>query len=232
MAVGSLKKLLPDRAIPTRVIHGPFRGAVMVANRRHSLRKIFGLYEHELNAWLDSAIPLVRRVLDVGANDGYFTFGCAAAFRRRGLSGEIIAFEPQANHVRALEQGIGIQPGGLVEIRLHQCLVGDRITPEMTTLDAISWRLGESGSRENTLIKIDVEGAELEVLKGARSWLVASNLFIIEVHEAAFLPRIIDLFTQYGLRLERIDQRPLPILGPEERKEENWWLVSGSSGRS
>ena len=42
-----LKSLLPDRAIPMRIWRGPFRGASVVMNPRHSLRKVIGVYEHE-----------------------------------------------------------------------------------------------------------------------------------------------------------------------------------------
>jgi hypothetical protein len=62
----------------TRIWRGPFRSARIVMNPRNSLRKIFGLYEHELNDWLEQALRWVSRVVDVGANDGYFTFGSAA----------------------------------------------------------------------------------------------------------------------------------------------------------
>src|SRR5574341_1224429 len=96
-----LKRLLPDHAMPMRVWRGPFRGATVVMNPQASLRKAFGLYEHELNAWLEVALGRVRRVIDVGANDGYFTFGCAAALGRRGVAADIIAFEPQDQHVTA-----------------------------------------------------------------------------------------------------------------------------------
>src|SRR5690348_8664504 len=87
--------LLPNQPKPIRILRGPFRGAVVLMNPRTSMRKIFGIYEYELNSWLQQVLPCVARVLDVGANDGYFTFGCAAAFRRLGKAGEIIAFEPQ-----------------------------------------------------------------------------------------------------------------------------------------
>ena len=56
-----LKLILPDRPLPTRILRGPFRDAVIVANRRDSLRKIFGLYEQELNA---------------GSIAGHSDFGC------------------------------------------------------------------------------------------------------------------------------------------------------------
>ena len=41
------------------------------------------------------ALPGYTRV-DVGANDGYFTFGSAAAFLRLAKTGEIFGFEPEA----------------------------------------------------------------------------------------------------------------------------------------
>jgi len=76
------------------------------------------------------------------------------------------------------------------------------------------------------LIKIDVEGAELEVLMGAGSWLNSSNYFLIEVHQLQFLEEITRLFAANTLTLDRVDQRPLPVIGGEHRQAENWWLVS------
>ena len=75
-------------------------------------------------------------------------------------------------------------------------------------------------------MKIDVEGAELEVLHGASSWFKRSNYFVIEVHEEPLLETIERLFAVQGLRLNRVNQRPLPLVGREMRSEKNWWLVS------
>src|SRR5262245_61465297 len=170
--VGLLQRGLPDRARPLRILRGPFRGAVVVMNPRNSLRKVFGLYEHELNAWLEATMMRHARVIDVGANDGYFTFGCAAAYRRFGKVGEIIAFEPEQQQMDKLRDAVKRQPIGAnqVTFTLEQKLVGDKIRPDSTTLDAIRWRSGDPDTRTNTLLKIDVEGAELEVLNGAQSW--------------------------------------------------------------
>jgi len=99
MSFSTIKFVLPNRPILTRVLRGPFRGARIVMNPRRSFRKMFGLFEHELNEWYAQALLRVTRMLDVGANDGYFTFGCCAAFRRLGTAREIIAFESQARHV-------------------------------------------------------------------------------------------------------------------------------------
>ena len=223
----ALKRALPDRDIPLRVWRGPFRGARVVMNPRVSLRKIFGLYEHELNGWLEQTLGRVTRVLDVGANDGYFTFGCAAALRRRGAAGEIIAFEPQARHVVALRTSLEEQRTSGVNVEVVQAMVGREELAGMTTLDAL-----RRGNRTNTLIKIDVEGAELDVIHGANSWISPANAFLIEVHRYEYLDLITRHFAARGISMRRIDQRPLPMLGRGARDVDNWWLVSALRGRT
>jgi hypothetical protein len=217
----TLKRALPDRDIPMRVWRGPFRGARVVMNPRVSLRKIFGLYEHELNGWLEQVLGRVTRVLDVGANDGYFTFGCAAALRRRGAAGEIVAFEPQVRHVVALRTSLEEQRTSGINFEVVQALVGREALAGMTTLDAF-----RRGNRTNTLIKIDVEGAELDVIYGAGSWINPTNAFLIEVHRHEYLDLITRHFAERGVSMLRIDQRPLPMLGRGARDVDNWWLVS------
>ena len=49
----------------TIILSGPFRGAIILLNPCHSPRKVFGLYEHELNPWLKQSLRRVTRVLDV-----------------------------------------------------------------------------------------------------------------------------------------------------------------------
>ena len=216
-----LKRVLPDRDLPMRVWRGPFRGATVVMNPQASLRKAFGLYEHELNGWLECALGRVSRVIDVGANDGYFTFGCAAALGRRGVTAEIIAFEPQDRHVAGLTAAAARHRDSRIHITVAQALVGAQLRPGVTTLDALSIQ-----RREQTLIKIDVEGAELDVVDGAQTWLQPSNLFVIEVHRRSFLDALAQRFAAHGLELVRIDQQPLPLLGRDVRDADNWWMVS------
>lgn len=219
--LGLVKRVLPDRPVPMRIWRGPFRGARVVMNPRESLRKVFGLYEHELNRWLEGALPRTARVLDVGANDGYFTFGCAAAFQRRNRVGEIVAFEPQLQHVMALRAATARQAPNGVRIDIRHSLVGATAGDGVTTLDAI-----DTADRCNTLIKIDVEGAEGDVIRGAASWLDRSNLFLIEVHRRELIDELRAAFASRGLELELIEQQPLPWLGREVRDADNWWLVS------
>jgi hypothetical protein len=193
----------------------------MVANPRSSLRKVLGLYEYELNAWLEQALPKVTRLLDVGANDGYFTFGCAAAFERLRIAAEIVCFEPQAVHAAELRRAIDARVPSGVHIQLVEALVGDRLGDGRTTLDALACE-----GRRKTLVKIDVEGAEIDVLRGAGSWIGPSNVFVIEVHQRHYLDLIRRIFADRGAPVVQVDQRPLPLLGRGARDAENWWLVS------
>jgi len=220
--IALFKSLLPDHPVPMRIWRGPFRGARVMMNPRNSLRKVCGLYERELNAWIEAALRRVTCMLDVGANDGYFTFGCAAAFQRLGVNGRITGFEPDERQVEVLRSSIDAQQGINARIDIVPLLVGREVSRGMTTLDAF---LPEC-DRRNTLIKVDVEGAELDVIDGARSWMNASNLFLIEVHKEEYLDRLRRLFAEYGIALEQIDQRPLPLLGREKRETGNWWMVS------
>lgn len=216
-----LKSVLVDRPVPVRIWLGPLRGARIVMNPRSSLRKILGLYEHEINGWLDLALNRASRVLDVGANDGYFMFGAAAAFRRRGVRAEITGFEPQARHVEILRRSVAAQGPLDARFNIVHARVGREVGEGMTTLDQ-----SPADNRHNTLIKIDVEGAEIDVIEGARSWLNASNLFLIEVHKEEYLDQLKSTFAQHTLKLNLVSQRPLPLLGREEREQSNWWLVS------
>lgn len=220
MSFRSLKSVLPNRPVPLRIWRGPLRGGRAVMNPRNSLRKVFGLYEHELNAWLESALSLTNRVIDVGANDGYFTFGCAAAYRRLRKRSEIVAFEPDGEHFASLSDSLRSQPHGLCEFKLVQSFVGGIETADTKTLDSIE------GARQHTLIKIDVEGVEEDVLAGALSWFQPNNYFLVEVHKEHFLQSIPRLFESHGLTLDQINQRPLKLLGRETRDEQNWWLVT------
>jgi hypothetical protein len=223
---GALKALIPNRVLTVRILRGPFRGAVLQLNPQDSLRKIFGLYEHELNQWLETALQNVETVLDVGANDGYFTLGCAAAFQRLQTAGEVIAFEPDSQVLKQLRMSIEKRRNKEVEISLYPCLVGSTASGETTTLDAVAIQRFNGRKLERTLIKMDVEGAEVDVIAGGSMWLTPSNYFLIEVHEERFLKMLTDTFSAQGLRLKQINQRPLPILGYENRSRQNWWLVS------
>lgn len=142
--------------------------------------------------WCESELKLLLRlcrrgdtVIDIGANIGSHTIAFANA---AGESGSVIAFEPQrmpfqmlcgniaANclvNVRALQQAVGARNGRakIPALSWHEphnfgaVSIGDKFSAgedvEVVTIDS----LGLSSCR---LIKVDVEGMEPDVIRGAR----------------------------------------------------------------
>lgn len=143
-------------------------------------------------------------VLDVGGNVGLFAEGC----RRAWPHASITSFEPvpalaKENRKRAegrwwVEQsavssveGTGLlrvcltqptastmhEPGAMRQERFGQADQWEEIMVPTVTLDSWWARRGPTG---RTLLKIDVEGHELEVLRGAR-WLLREASTIVTV---------------------------------------------------
>jgi FkbM family methyltransferase len=134
-------------------------------------------------------------VIDVGANIGLFTVPLALA---AGSGGSVVAIEPLPNNVRRLRANLS--RNGLDAVRVVEAAVGKAdgratlhtagdpafgslreivkhtrsgdLDVELRSLDSL-W--GELGRPAVALVKIDVEGAELDVLDGAQDLLTAAR---------------------------------------------------------
>jgi FkbM family methyltransferase len=147
---------------------------------------INGAYEPDIQDLLLRALPVGGVFIDVGANIG--TFAIPAA-KRVGLSGCVIAIEPSPEVFEVLRKNVALNNAGNVQLicaaagasdgdtefypaPVDHFGMGSRapqfnaapITIHSVTLDAV---VRELNLPSIDLIKIDVEGFELEVLKGA-----------------------------------------------------------------
>lgn len=156
---------------------------------------------------------------DVGSHIGYISF---VASRSVGPTGQVHAFEPLPANIGRLRQGL--QLNAITNITVHPVAVSDTNGPALLRRHDCNhmWSLVEnepvgvevscvtldsmlSGLPVPQLVKIDVEGAELLVLAGARRVLELHPMLIVELLTAEDVERARRLLPEWNF--ERIDQR-------------------------
>jgi FkbM family methyltransferase len=186
-------------------------GILDVPAARHAFEACYSIYKTRIEA---RNVSTARRfvnagdlVIDVGANIGVLT---ALFAHWVGPNGRIIAIEPEPVNVAALRRRmkrrdlapiVEIVPAaagdgnGRAQLRItphhpgdHQLVAvgdraGDTIEVDSVTLDDL---LAARNGRCPSLLKIDVQGAELAVLRGARQTLTRCRpVVLIEVDRNA-----------------------------------------------
>jgi FkbM family methyltransferase len=218
-----LRRLLPRRIVPHRILAGPLRGMRIVTSWHDYPAAILGRTEHELLAWFDRNVRPGETWLDVGAHYGYTAL---ALSRSVGARGRVFAFEPGAAtfghlartralnglaQLRVLPLGLGT-PDTLELRRLgsERGMLGSTIdlgnsvaaasaeTPLIARLDWLWPRICE-GDRTLHGVKIDVEGMELEVVAGMADLLKTyAPKVVVEVHHGVDRARLRELLIGAG----------------------------------
>jgi FkbM family methyltransferase len=180
----------PQPRLPTRLPSGIWW---LSQNDDCSQALIAGKFENPEVSFVLRFLAHGMTVLDIGAHHGYYTLLAAKSVASRG---KVFSFEPSPRERRALRWNtilnrrinIRIQPfalgntrgesslyvadhfnSGLNSLR-PQVVVSDvvRVPITVTTLD--SW-IAAHPLKKVDFIKLDVEGGELDVLKGAQQFL-------------------------------------------------------------
>jgi len=116
-------------------------------------------------------------VIDIGAHVGMFTVKAA---RKVANSGLVVAIEPEENF-RGVTELIVSELSGTHKLALYPNPENpkDKKTVPIDTLDNI---IQELGLRRIDFIKIDAEGAELDILKGAQNVLQFTKYLAIAAY--------------------------------------------------
>ncbi len=186
---------------------------------------VIGAYENDFIAVMRSYLHRGDTCVDVGGHLGYYALVMSQLV---GPSGHVISFEPVPSNMSVLKENISLNNATNVE--LVNAALGERpgtvplICPEnfelswtpsirgysvegsrnsidvrMDTLDAFLQR----GQYKPTVIKIDVEGAELDVLSGAVETLRTTRpTVLLEIHGwgDATSDKILALFSSVGYK--------------------------------
>jgi FkbM family methyltransferase len=160
-----------------------------------------GLFEPRETRLLRELLEPGDTFIDIGAHIGWFT---TVAARCVGATGQIVACEPYPSNavmlrgnlarngcknVRVVEAALGSRPGTLTlakgggdsgGVTALNWARDERVQVPMTTLDEIAGGLGTVA-----LMKVDVEGWELHVLRGAARMLSQTKYVMIEINPPA-----------------------------------------------
>ena len=213
---------MPLRLIPTgavlRTLGGLNRGMKWRVGA-HTHECWIGSYEiAKQRAILRLAAPGMK-VLDIGANAGFYTLGFA---RLCGPRGHVWAFEPDPRNLENLRFHLDVN--GVTNATIVPAAACDRSgfarfepgasratghlsgdgTREVATV-ALDALLEEGAIPVPDLVKMDVEGAEASVLEGAARILAAGRTtWLVAVHGRTQLERCTDLLRRSGHAVETL----------------------------
>lgn len=162
------------------------------------------LHEPEVVEWLSTQLKKGMTFLDIGANIGFYTL---LAAQRVGTSGTVVALEPDPDVVAVLRQNIDANAlcnAHLVQGAAYRTCGNVRLGRSL----ASSWFSGlyyekadgwievpayaldslvrELGVGRVDLVKLDVEGAEVEVLEGMHRILCEDRpKLLVELHQSS-----------------------------------------------
>jgi FkbM family methyltransferase len=224
------------RALPDRHLPWPVRGGWCYLNLRESppmLERALRVYERNKFAMLGSFLRPGMSFVDIGSNKGDFAVFAAGRLQGRGT---VVAVEPSPENARwvrrsiersrlpnvhLVEAALAESPGeAVLHLRAlsgwHTLMpasdaVGE-VTVQTRTLDDVA---EEHGLRSVDALKVDVEGGELGVLRGAGSVLEApgERLVLLDLHPPLVDPvEIAGMLRDAGYRI----LSPEPPHGPLE----------------
>jgi hypothetical protein len=210
-----------SRHVRSRVASGPFKGTVLdyEALPVHTAPKLLGTYEKEIASFIEDAI--VRRpknVVNIGTSDGYYAVGLA----RRLPEATIFASDADPKSLAATMRNAELNA------------VADRLVPIGILHPG---GLGGLLKARHSLVIMDCEGAEFELLDPKRDPSLVTADIIVEIHEDRGDPlQLAQGFTathttSRALRAARIaSDMPIdipgvdPLAAMDERRSEQSWL--------
>lgn len=215
------------------VLAGPLKGRRLL--RQHglpNLSMLFGTYEADFAAVFAARSQGCRVVYDVGAHAGYFALLAAGHLSSGGV---VQAFEPVPENARDCREVVGLNQLSDC-IRVEQVAMSDSVgtaqlvTPASSTSGILSSAVRHTEIDQNTaievptstldrfildegnprpdVIKIDVEGAEALVLRGAARTLdTVRPTVLIEVHGRQPAADIWDIASQHAYDVALLEGR-------------------------
>lgn len=210
-------------------------------SRHRDRMMFFDTHQSALAGAIERSLPRGGRFIDVGASVGYFS---SIGARRVGPTGRVVAFEPQPELAEVAREhaelnglewmelvnaACGSEPGSATLHRFEgAALTGSSMSmrPDRQLKDRLEVpvvRLADHVVEPPALLKIDVEGAEWDVLRGAGGLLDGpATRLLIELNKKTMLPAgyepidLVDwLLARRGYRMKMIRRTRVTPIGRE-----------------
>ena len=221
-------KLIPrDTLTWVQVQHGPAQGIWLHLNPRTGRDYFNGHVEPEVQAALGKYLSPGMTVYDIGANIGFFSL---LAARLVGASGRVTAFEADPEIAARLRKNVERNKGAPISVEekavwsssspvffaradadvspdrgLGHVIDNDaeRSAPGTIRVEAVSVDECVDKSAAPDFIKCDVEGAEVEVFRGAERLLnERPPIILCEMHGDKNRQTLLKMFENLGYRCE------------------------------
>ena len=240
LVIGLKRALYSGRGEPYRIEGQPLRylpGTRPVRLRYSRSPNSVARYDALQVAWLSNHLTEGDTAVDVGAHHGAYSVLMAA---KCGQTGHVVAIEPDPYSREVLVRNIALNPGikrPVVEVCACSDEIGEatlfcrrgnsqsslarsavefsaahrpeEIRVPLVTLDSYVSKCNLPGPR---CVKIDAEGAEIRILKGAKQVLANNADIVCELHPYAWpefgntLSELKDLAAAAGRRIRYLDQ--------------------------
>jgi FkbM family methyltransferase len=219
-----VRAMLPRRHVAHRIMSGPLSGMRIVTSWHDYPAAILGYTERKLTDWLLSNALPGETWLDVGANCGYTSLALARAV---GPGGRVFAFEPALATAACLERSAGANrldqlvalPFALSEaprpvvsrVATERGMIDSQLPAdghvEMTAIIAVGldaiWDGIADGNPVVHGVKIDVQGMELDALRGMRRLLARHRpRIVLEIHRGVPRDEVLAVLEACGYLLD------------------------------
>jgi hypothetical protein len=219
--ISRVKQLIVPPEHKVRTIRaGPFRGIVMNLSLQSQTQIYVGLYERETHGWLNRLSKGIATGIDIGVAYGEHTI----YFLTKTKASKVFAFEPDVSLIPFLHENLklnGMDRSDRVEI--YTKFVGASDGDHEMRLDSLA-----DSVLAPCLVKMDAEGAEEQILKGARSFNSRRGVrWLIETHSKGLEIACEGILTAAGFETRIVPNAWWRAFVPEMRsREQNRWLAA------
>ncbi|MFH1868877.1 MAG: FkbM family methyltransferase [Candidatus Omnitrophota bacterium] len=205
-----------------KIRSGIFKGLVMNIDLTYQAQLFLGLFERETYKWVSKFAKGINAAIDVGAGEGEYTI----YFLKKTSAKKVFSFEPNESKRRLLTNNLGVSDIESGKILLYSKMLSSSSSDNSITLDSIISRV-----LTPCLLKIDTDGTEVDILKGAGDFLKLGDIrFIIETHSKTLEEDCISILNKAGFTTKVIPNAWWRLFIPEQRPSiHNRWLAANNT---